>query len=51
MEEIVMKCRGKNLFFTTDVDAAIVGADLVFVSVNTPTKKSGMGSGFAADLK
>lgn len=46
-----MKCRGKNLFFTTDVDGAIRDADLIFVSVNTPTKKSGMGSGKSADLK
>ena len=43
-------CRGKNLFFTTDVDGAIREADLIFVSVNTPTKKMGMGSGMAADL-
>jgi len=51
LDEIVFKCRGKNLFFSTDVDAAIRDADLIFVSVNTPTKKSGMGSGRAADLK
>ena len=51
LEEIVMQCRGRNLFFTTDVDGAIRDADLIFVSVNTPTKKSGMGSGMAADMK
>ncbi|KAJ3158736.1 UDP-glucose 6-dehydrogenase 1 [Irineochytrium annulatum] len=45
-----MERRGKNLFFSSDVDAAINEADLIFVSVNTPTKKSGMGAGFAADL-
>ncbi|CAD6889812.1 unnamed protein product [Tilletia laevis] len=50
LEEIVFKCRGKNLFFSTDVDAAIREADLIFVSVNTPTKKSGVGKGYAADL-
>lgn len=50
MEDIVKTARGKNLFFSTDVEAAINEADLIFVSVNTPTKKSGMGKGFAADL-
>lgn len=49
--EIVKKCRGINLFFTTDVDDAIREASLIFVSVNTPTKKSGVGKGMAADLK
>ena len=43
--------RGRNLFFSTDVDKAIRESDLIFVSVNTPTKKSGVGAGFAADLK
>ncbi|PWN46048.1 nucleotide sugar dehydrogenase [Ceraceosorus guamensis] len=50
LAEVVKQCRGRNLFFSTDIDAAIEQADLVFVSVNTPTKKSGMGAGFAADL-
>jgi len=50
LEEIVKGCRGKNLFFSTDIDKAIVEADLIFVSVNTPTKTSGVGSGAAADL-
>ncbi|CAO3597165.1 unnamed protein product [Absidia cylindrospora] len=50
LDEVVSACRGKNLFFSTDVDAAIQEADLIFVSVNTPTKKSGMGAGMAADL-
>jgi len=44
-------CRGKTLFFTTDVDGAIERADIIFVSVNTPTKVTGMGAGRAADLK
>ncbi|KAJ3929729.1 MAG: UDP-glucose dehydrogenase [Lentinula lateritia] len=48
--EVVRSCRGKNLFFSTDVDKGIQEADLIFVSVNTPTKKSGVGAGFAADL-
>ncbi|KAI9629027.1 hypothetical protein H4Q26_018350 [Puccinia striiformis f. sp. tritici PST-130] len=50
LEEIILKCRGINLFFDTDIDQAIKDADLIFVSVNTPTKQSGIGSGYAADL-
>lgn len=50
LDEVVRSCRGRNLFFSTDVDEAIRQADLVFVSVNTPTKTSGVGKGFAADL-
>ncbi|KAI8355614.1 UDP-glucose/GDP-mannose dehydrogenase family, NAD binding domain-containing protein [Choanephora cucurbitarum] len=50
LEEVVFDRRGKNLFFTTDVDSAIQEADLIFVSVNTPTKKAGLGAGMAADL-
>ncbi|KAI3636359.1 hypothetical protein MIR68_005711 [Amoeboaphelidium protococcarum] len=51
LDEIVFQCRGKNLFFTSNVDQAIQDADLIFVSVNTPTKKAGYGGGMAADLK
>ena len=51
LEEVVRKARGRNLFFSTDVDKGIEEADLIFVSVNTPTKKTGIGAGFAADLK
>lgn len=43
-------CRGKNLFFSTEVDQGIRDADIVFVAVNTPTKKVGIGAGRAADL-
>ncbi|ORX87167.1 nucleotide sugar dehydrogenase [Basidiobolus meristosporus CBS 931.73] len=50
LDEVVQAARGRNLFFSTEVDKAIQEADLIFVSVNTPTKKSGMGAGFAADL-
>jgi len=49
--EVVKEARGRNLYFSTDVDRAIQEADLIFVSVNTPTKKSGVGAGYAADLK
>jgi UDPglucose 6-dehydrogenase len=51
LEDVVRQARGRNLFFSTDVDKGIQEADLIFVSVNTPTKKSGVGAGFAADLK
>ncbi|KAI9100541.1 UDP-glucose/GDP-mannose dehydrogenase family, NAD binding domain-containing protein [Phlyctochytrium arcticum] len=50
LDEIVFARRGKNLFFSSDVDQGILDADLIFVSVNTPTKKAGVGAGFAADL-
>ncbi|KAG5350343.1 hypothetical protein C0989_011407 [Termitomyces sp. Mn162] len=50
LEDVVRQARGKNLFFSTDVDRGIEEADLIFVSVNTPTKKSGVGAGSAADL-
>ena len=43
--------RGKNLFFTTDLDSAIQEAGMIFVSVNTPTKTVGIGAGRAANLK
>ena len=51
LEDVVRVARGRNLFFSTDVDKGIRDADLIFVSVNTPTKKSGVGAGYAADLK
>ena len=41
----------RNLFFSTDIDNAIKEADLIFVSVNTPTKTSGIGAGRAANIK
>lgn len=51
LQEIVGKTRGKNLFFSTQVDEAIDKADMIFISVNTPTKTYGKGKGQAADLK
>jgi len=48
---IVKEARGRNLFFSTDVDKAIDEAELIFISVNTPTKTYGIGKGMAADLK
>ena len=50
LDELVKAARGKNLFFSTDVDPAIEAADVIFVSVGTPTKTYGMGAGKAADL-
>jgi len=51
LNKIVQKCRGTNLFFSTNIDKAIIEADLIFISVNTPTKTYGFGKGRAADLK
>ena len=51
LKEIVAKTRGKNLFFSTEVDKAIDEAEIIFISVNTPTKTYGKGKGQAADLK
>src|SRR5690554_2468872 len=51
LDNIVKEARGRNLFFSTDVDKAIDEAEMVFISVNTPTKTYGKGKGMAADLK
>ena len=51
LKEIVGASRNKNLFFSTAVDQAIDEADMIFISVNTPTKTYGKGKGEAADLK
>ena len=50
LQEVVEEARGRNLFFSTDIDAAILDSTIIFVSVNTPTKKTGIGAGEAADL-
>ncbi|XP_050522208.1 UDP-glucose 6-dehydrogenase isoform X2 [Daktulosphaira vitifoliae] len=50
LNEIVQKQRNVNLFFSTDIETAIKEADLIFISVNTPTKTFGVGKGRAADL-
>lgn len=49
--EVVKEARGRNLFFSTDIEKGIREADMIFISVNTPTKTYGMGKGRAADLK
>ncbi|MEK7483311.1 MAG: nucleotide sugar dehydrogenase [Planctomycetota bacterium] len=51
LHEIVKQSLGKNLFFSTEVDQEIQRADIIFVSVNTPTKTYGEGAGKAADLQ
>jgi UDPglucose 6-dehydrogenase len=51
LSAIVSEARGRNLFFSTNVDDAIDQADVIFISVNTPTKTYGKGKGMAADLK
>jgi UDPglucose 6-dehydrogenase len=51
LDKVVNVARGRNLFFSTEVDKAIDDAEMVFISVNTPTKNYGAGKGMAADLK
>ncbi|MCP9903223.1 nucleotide sugar dehydrogenase [Cyanobium sp. BA5m-10] len=51
LDELVGRARGRNLHFSTAVEAAIAGADMVFLSVNTPTKTKGVGAGQASDLR
>jgi UDPglucose 6-dehydrogenase len=51
LDAVVSRARGRNLFFSTDVAEGIRSADIIFVSVNTPTKIFGQGAGRAADLQ
>ena len=51
LDDIVKKTRGKNLFFSTKIQESIENADMIFISVNTPTKTKGLGAGKASDLK
>ena len=51
LEEVVQEARGRNLFFSTDIPTEIKAADIIFVSVNTPTKTFGQGAGKASDLQ
>lgn len=51
LEEVVTRCRNRNLFYSTDIPKGIREADIIFVSVNTPTKTFGCGAGRAADLQ
>ena len=49
LDAVVGRARGRNLHFSTEVDAAIAAADMVFLSVNTPTKTRGVGAGQAVN--
>ena len=51
LKDLIKRCRGKNLFFSTKIQQSIAESDMVFISVNTPTKQSGLGAGEASDLK
>lgn len=51
LDDIVKRARGRNLFFSTDIPNAVREADIIFVSVNTPTKTFGRGAGKASDLQ
>ncbi len=51
LPDVVKQVRGKNLFFSNDIDTAINKAQMIFMAVNTPTKKEGKGAGMAADLQ
>lgn len=51
LAEVVAEARGRNLFFSTDIEKGIREAQMIFISVNTPTKTYGRGKGMAADLK
>ena len=51
LDKIIEKCRDRNLFFSSDLKINIEKADMIFISVNTPTKTQGFGAGQASDLK
>lgn len=51
LDEVIRCARGRNLFFSTEIEKNIAEADIIFVSVNTPTKMFGQGAGRAADLQ
>lgn len=51
LSDIIQQCRGKNLFFSTDIENGIKEADIIFISVNTPTKTFGEGAGKASNLQ
>ena len=50
LDQIISRTRGRNLFFSTEMEKSISDADMVFISVNTPTKTKGLGAGQASDL-
>lgn len=51
LDQIIKRTRGRNLFFSSAMEEAIANADMIFISVNTPTKTKGLGAGQASDLR
>ena len=51
LDKVIKKCRDINLFFSNNIKECIEQADMIFLSVNTPTKTKGIGAGYASDLK
>ena len=51
LDKVIENCRGKNLFFSTEIEKNIDNSEMIFISVNTPTKTYGDGKGMAADLR
>jgi len=51
LKDVISRCRGKNLFFSKEIEENISDSDMIFISVNTPIKKNGVGAGEASDLK
>ena len=51
LKDVIRRVRGRNLFFSTEIESVIASSQMVFISVNTPTKTKGFGAGYASDLK
>ena len=51
LKNVIQRVRGKNLFFSTEIEAVLSASQMIFISVNTPTKMKGFGAGYASDLK
>jgi len=51
LDKVIKETRGKNLFFSTEIEKSIIKSEMIFISVNTPTKTYGDGKGMAADLR
>ena len=50
LSEIIKEVRGKNLFFSTEIDKSIINSEIIFIAVNTPTLTEGPGAGLGANL-
>ncbi len=51
LDEVIKRCRNRNLYFSNEIEKHISSADMIFISVNTPTKRKGVGAGQASDIK